>query len=117
MGSDAGVRGGLAAGGHSAHLSNVGLHGLHAHFRRSVLKVWPVLGIALLQSFLLFAHWLIGHTLISFLALNHAASTGLWVTLGLLSASFIVATLLGFYHSNFLIGLLYKAAAIWLGFL
>jgi uncharacterized protein len=82
------------------------------------LKAWPVLGIAFIQSILLFAHWLLYRTAISFCG-NPGPATALFLRASLLtvSVSFVVATLVGFYFSNALVTGLYRAAAIWMGFL
>jgi predicted MPP superfamily phosphohydrolase len=71
-----------------------------------------------MQGFLVAAHWFIYHTWIDF-----CASPGLWetpavrMTVFLLAFSFIAAALLGFYSANSLVTLLYRLAAVWLGFL
>jgi predicted MPP superfamily phosphohydrolase len=86
--------------------------------RRSRLKAWPVVGIVLMQAILSLAHWFIYHTWIVFwVPLSPAAISALRVAVWLLSMSFIVAALLGFYFSNPLVALLYKVAAVWLGML
>ncbi len=82
------------------------------------MKAWPVVGIALMQGLLVLAHWFIYHTWIAF-----GASPGPWGTAALqmavsvLAFSFIAAALLGFYFANPLVTLLYRLAAVWLGFL
>jgi len=82
------------------------------------LKAWPVLGVSLMQAFLLLAHWFIFHTLVVFCGnLSFAAGLPLRVILFLLTFSFIPSALLSFRFSGFLVALLYKIAAIWLGFL
>jgi hypothetical protein len=82
------------------------------------LKAWPLVGIALMQGFLLAAHWFIYHTWIAFWRpLSASAAEALWTALFLLAFSFIAAALLGFYCSNRLVTLLYRIAAIWLGLL
>jgi uncharacterized protein len=82
------------------------------------LKAWPVLGVSLMQAFLLLSHWFILHTWIVFSAnLSPAVDLPLRATLFLLTFSFVPAALLGFRFSSFLITLLYKIAAVWLGFL
>jgi hypothetical protein len=83
-----------------------------------VLKAWPLVGIALMQALLLAAHWFIYHTWIAFWGpLSLPATLWLRETLLLLAFSFITAALLGFYHTNWLVTLFYRLAAIWLGFL
>jgi predicted MPP superfamily phosphohydrolase len=86
--------------------------------RRFRLKAWPVLGIAFMQGFLLLAQWFIDRTWIDFRGLSGPfAFPALQAVLYLLTASFIVAALLGFYFANPLVRLIYKIAAIWLGML
>ena len=82
------------------------------------MKVWPILGIGLMQVFLFLAHWFIFHTLIVFcgnLTLSQILALG--TALFLLAFSFIAAALLGYYFSSLPVRLIYKIAAIWLGFL
>jgi hypothetical protein len=81
------------------------------------LKVWPVLGIVFLQIFLLFAHWFLFFTLVTFfpMSLNAAHALG-WALLAL-SLSFVVAAFVGFHHSNLLVRIIYRFAAVWLGIL
>jgi predicted MPP superfamily phosphohydrolase len=79
------------------------------------LKVWPILGIVFIQAFLLFAHWFLFFTLIAFFPMGQDAMRGLGLILLLLSISFVVAALLGFHHSNLLVRLVYRSAAVWLG--
>ncbi|MGA2349704.1 MAG: metallophosphoesterase [Terracidiphilus sp.] len=82
------------------------------------MKAWPIVGIALMQAFLLAAHWFIYHTLIVFWQpLSHTASLALRDALLVLAFSFITAALLGFHHANPVVKLLYRMAAVWLGFL
>jgi predicted MPP superfamily phosphohydrolase len=82
------------------------------------LKAWPVVGIALMQAFLLAAHWFIYYTCISFWpALSPMAMLFLRTSLLLLAFTFIPAALLAFFHSNRLITLFYRFAVVWLGFL
>jgi predicted MPP superfamily phosphohydrolase len=82
------------------------------------LKVWPILGIGLMQAFLLLAHWFIFHTLLIFCGnLTPAQTLALGASLFLLAFSFIAASLLGYYFSTLPVRLIYKIAAVWLGFL
>jgi predicted MPP superfamily phosphohydrolase len=82
------------------------------------LKAWPVVGILLMQAFLLLAHWFIYHTWIDFWwHLGPEATFGLRAVLFLLGISFIIAALLGFRFANRPVAILYKLAAIWLGLL
>lgn len=74
--------------------------------------------VTFIQAFLFLAHWFIYRTCVAFWpALSPAHSQALRVALLLLSVSFIVAALLAFRFSNWLVALLYKIAAVWLGFL
>ena len=82
------------------------------------MKAWPVLGILLMQAFLLLAHWFIFLTLIAFWpALSPAAALSLRTALFVLGLSFIVAALLGFRYTNWPVRILYWIAAVWLGLL
>jgi hypothetical protein len=81
------------------------------------LKVWPVLGIVIIQVLLFLAHWFIYHTCTVFLPLNPFAALVLKIALSILSVSFMAAALLGFHYSNPLVALIYKIAAVWLGML
>lgn len=81
------------------------------------MKFWPVVGIALLQAFLLLAHWFIFHTTVSFWALGPKSERALAVSLFGLAISFVVAALLSYRVHNPLVELLYKLAALWLGLL
>ena len=82
------------------------------------MKAWPVLGIAIIQSILLLAHWFLLSTWIDFhgdpcpsvlLALRVATLT--------LAVSFVAASLLSFYSASFAVKVLYRIAAVWMGFL
>jgi len=82
------------------------------------LKAWPVLGILSVQTILFLAHWLIYSTVVVFGGDLSPASVPLFrIVLLLLAFSFIPAALLNYRFANPLVGLLYKVAAIWLGFL
>ena len=86
--------------------------------RRSGLKTWPVVGIALMQLLLLAAHWFIYRTWIDFWwPLGPLAALALPIAIVLLAFSFIAAALLGFYFANPLVRLLYWLATVWLGLL
>jgi predicted MPP superfamily phosphohydrolase len=82
------------------------------------LKAWPVLGIAIVQSILLLAHWLLYSTWIDFCVYTGPAFA-MWfrVVLLVLACSFVVAALLGFYFNNFFVTALYRIASVWMGFL
>jgi predicted MPP superfamily phosphohydrolase len=80
------------------------------------LKAWPVLAIAIVQSLICVAHWLIYRTWIDFWwPMSPTAVTSLRIVFTVLSVVFVVATLLGFRFSNPLVGLFYRAAAMWMG--
>ncbi len=81
------------------------------------MRVWPVLGVVLLQVFLLLAHWFIFHTLVTFLPLSSNGAQNLYLVLFVLGVSFVVAALLGFRYSNPLVEIIYTLAATWLGLL
>jgi predicted MPP superfamily phosphohydrolase len=83
-----------------------------------VLKAWPVVGITLIQALLFLPHWFIYHIWIeSRIVLHPAAASELRIATVLLSLSFIFAALLGFRFSGWLVALVYKIAAVWLGLL
>lgn len=83
------------------------------------MNVWGVAAIAFLQVFLFCSHWFLYHTLVAFwpslLPLSAEGISYLGGALYALSASFIVAALLGFRFSNGFVAFLYKFAASWLG--
>jgi len=82
------------------------------------LKAWPVVGIALIQTLLLAAHWFIYSTWIAFSQpLGAPATLSLRAAMLILAFSFVVATMLGFFFANRMVALLYRLAAVWLGFL
>jgi len=90
----------------------------HDGERRSGLKAWPILGIAIVQVFLCAAHWFLYCTLVDFWwPMSAPADFALRAVLTLLSASFIVAALLGFRFTNWMVALVYQIAAVWLGLL
>ena len=71
-----------------------------------------------MQVFLLAAHWFIYHTWVAFWQpLSPHAMLALRAILFVLAFSFITAALLGFHHANRPVTLLYRIAAVWLGFL
>ncbi len=82
------------------------------------MKAWPVVGILIVQALLCLAHWFLYSTLIDFWwPLSPAAAGELRLIAILLSVSFIVAALLGFRFTNWLVALIYQLAAVWLGLL
>jgi hypothetical protein len=85
---------------------------------KSSLKAWPVIGIFLMQVFLLLAHWFIFHTWVVFWGAGDPVVTE-WLRAALLvlAFSFMSAALLSFRFHNHVVMALYKVAAVWLGFL
>jgi len=82
------------------------------------LKAWPILGISIVEATLLLAHWFLFHTWIEFWDAPSAITTlVLRIAMFLLGFSFIAAALLSFRFANPLVVVLYKFAAVWLGFL
>jgi predicted MPP superfamily phosphohydrolase len=82
------------------------------------LKAWPILGILIVQALLCLAHWFLYETWMAFWwRLSPAAALDLRTVLILLSAIFIVAALLGFRYTNWLVAFIYQVAAVWLGLL
>lgn len=82
------------------------------------MKAWPLLGIGLMQTFLFLAHWFIFHTLVVFFSgLGPTPKLAVGSALLVLAFSFIAAALLGYYFENPLVTLIYRIAAVWLGFL
>ena len=85
------------------------------------MRVWAVAAVAFLQVFLFVSHWFLYRTLVAFwppfLPLTAEGSIYLRNLLFVLSASFIVAALLGFRFANGFVAFLYKLASIWLGVL
>lgn len=81
------------------------------------MKVWPVLGVVVLQGFLLLAHWFLFLTLVDFLPVSGMAARVLEAALLVLALSFVAAAFWSYRHANPLVELVYKAAAVWLGFL
>ena len=80
------------------------------------MKAWPFLVIAIVQAFLLLAHWFLYRTVIAFwFPLSPQATMALRMGFFLLGLSFIVAALLGFRYTNPVVSTFYRAAAIWLG--
>ena len=82
------------------------------------MKAWPVLGISIIEVILLLAHWFLYHTWIEFWdAPTPAMVLLLRGMMLMLSFSFVFAALLSFRFSNPVVVLIYKFAAVWLGFL
>jgi len=74
--------------------------------------------IAIIQCVLFLAHYLLYETW-TFSPSGSDAHAALWIklVLGLLSVSFVVASLLAFRYTNAPLRVLYRAAAVWLGLL
>lgn len=82
------------------------------------MKAWPILGVLIVQAILCLAHWFLYRTFLDFWwPLGPQDTSALRVALILLSAIFIVAAMLGFRYTNFLVAFLYQVAAFWLGLL
>jgi predicted MPP superfamily phosphohydrolase len=82
------------------------------------LKAWPVFAVLSMQAILGLAHWFIYHTFTVFESnLGPSSTVALGNALFLLAFSFMVAALLSFRFSNWLVVALYRIAAVWLGFL
>jgi predicted MPP superfamily phosphohydrolase len=79
------------------------------------LKAWPVLPIAIVQTFLCLAHWFLYRTWIDFWPLSPAATFALRSALSVLSVIFVVAAILSFQFSNPVVRFFYWIASIWLG--
>ncbi|HWE85714.1 MAG TPA: metallophosphoesterase [Terracidiphilus sp.] len=81
------------------------------------MKVWPLLGLVVLQVFLLLGHWFLFLTIVHFLAVGGMAERVLGAALLILALSFVAAAFWSYRHANALVGAMYKVAAVWLGFL
>jgi len=81
------------------------------------LKVWPVLGIAVIQAILCLAHWLLFTTAVSFWPIGTVTQHWLSIALAVLSFSFVFVALLGYRFRSPVIEYFYTAASVWLGFL
>lgn len=81
------------------------------------MRARPALAIAILQTLLCIFHWFLYQTWVDFwFPMSPASVLALRVSLASLSLAFIPATLLSFRFSNAAVQLLYRAAAIWMGF-
>ncbi len=82
------------------------------------MKAWPILGVLIVQSLLFLIHWFLYCTWIDFgWPITPAASSILRVALFALSLLFVVAALISFRFSNWLVALLYQLAGLWMGLL
>ena len=80
------------------------------------MKTWPLLAIAIVQSFLWIAHWLLYRTWVAFWwPMSSHELLGLQIVIGVLSTSFLAASILTFRFSNPAVKLLYWVASIWMG--
>src|SRR5260370_36810024 len=70
---------------------------------------------SVIQSILFLTHFFIYKTWMFAAAENETSAQRLKVTVGVLSVSFLAATLLAFRYSNSAIRTLYRIAAVWLG--
>ena len=81
------------------------------------MKVWPALGIVLIQAILCLGHWFLFATAVSFWPLGMEARHVVAVVLTVLSFSFVASTLPSFRWTNALVRLCYTLASCWLGML
>ncbi len=81
------------------------------------LKVWPVLGIVLIQALLCLGHWFLFATAAAFWPLDIGTRHVLAGILAVLSFSFVAASLPAFRLDNALVSIFYAAASCWLGVL
>lgn len=81
------------------------------------MKVWPALGIVLIQAILCLGHWLLYVTAVSFWPLGAETRHLLAIVLAVLSFSFVAATLPSFRWTNALVGICYTLASSWMGVL
>ncbi len=81
------------------------------------MKVWPALGIVLIQALLCLGHWLLYVTAVSFWPLGIEARHVLAIVLAVLSFSFVAATLPSFRWTNALVKVCYTLASCWMGVL
>ncbi len=81
------------------------------------MKVWPALGIAIIQIILCLGHWLLYATAVSFWQPGIEARHVLAIALAVLSFSFVAATLPSFRWANALVRVCYTLACCWMGIL
>lgn len=72
--------------------------------------------VIIVQSILLLGHWFLYETWTAFWGMPASPNT-LRLLVALLSVSFVSASWLAFRYSNLVVRLMYKLAAVWLGFL
>ena len=74
--------------------------------------------IGIIETILVSAHWVLYKTIVRFFAIeNHTVILSLKIILGILSVSFVFASILSFRYYNELVKIFYTLAAGWLGFL
>ena len=81
------------------------------------MKVWPALGIVLIQALLCLGHWLLYVTAVSFWPRGIETRHVLAIALAVLSFSFVAATLPSFRWTNALVKVCYTLASCWMGVL
>ena len=81
------------------------------------MKVWPALGILLIQVLLCLGHWLLFATAVSFFPVGVDARHALGAALAILSFSFVAASLLSFRFTSAPVRVFYTLASCWLGML
>ena len=73
--------------------------------------------IAVIQSVLFLAHWVLYQTWVYSLSGRVPGALGIKVVLAVLSVSFVSASVLAFRYTNAALRVFYRAAAVWLGLL
>lgn len=81
------------------------------------MKVWPALGIAIIQVILCLGHWFLFVTAVSFWPLGTETRQILAVTLAVLSFIFVTSALLSFRFTNALVRVFYTLACCWMAVL
>lgn len=82
------------------------------------MKLWPLAGIAAMQTLLALAHWFLYRTWVDFWPpLNPSTLLALRIAFCILACSFMAAALLSFRSASHFATWLYRLAAVWLGFL
>ena len=79
------------------------------------MRIRLVVFISIVQSILFLAHWFVYATVVHFWS-GAAGSWTLKAAFGLLSVSFVAASLRGWYSYHPLVRVFYTASAVWLGF-
>ena len=73
--------------------------------------------IVIIQSVLFLTHWFLYQTWIFSATVGHRSDSWLKLEVGLLSISFVSASLLAFRYTNSIVRAYYRAAAVWVGLL